>query len=152
MSFGAVVVGTGFGCLTHVRAMRAAGFDVVGLVGDVARPSPADKAGLKQGDVITGFAGEKVQDGSSFRLKVATSDVGKPYELDYLREGKKRSTTIVPAPAEKVVFDIEREGKSGEKPGSTQPAKTTINAFGLEVRAEAGHIDDGNVGRCWILK
>jgi len=28
-----VVVGTGFGCLTHVRAMRAAGFDVVGLVG-----------------------------------------------------------------------------------------------------------------------
>jgi len=28
-----VVVGTGFGCLTHVRAMRAAGFEVVGLVG-----------------------------------------------------------------------------------------------------------------------
>src|ERR1700745_2662543 len=30
---GAAVVGTGFGCLTHVRALRAAGFDVVGLVG-----------------------------------------------------------------------------------------------------------------------
>ncbi|HLW18081.1 MAG TPA: Gfo/Idh/MocA family oxidoreductase [Actinomycetota bacterium] len=30
---GAIVVGTGFGCLTHVRALRAAGFDVVGLVG-----------------------------------------------------------------------------------------------------------------------
>jgi predicted dehydrogenase len=30
---GAVVVGTGFGCLTHVRAMRAAGIDVVALVG-----------------------------------------------------------------------------------------------------------------------
>jgi predicted dehydrogenase len=30
---GVVVVGTGFGCLTHVRALRAAGFDVVGLVG-----------------------------------------------------------------------------------------------------------------------
>ena len=27
------VVGTGFGCLTHVRALRAAGFDVVALVG-----------------------------------------------------------------------------------------------------------------------
>jgi predicted dehydrogenase len=34
----AVVVGTGFGCVTHVRALRAAGFDVVGLVGrDPAR-------------------------------------------------------------------------------------------------------------------
>ena len=30
---GAAVVGTGFGCLTHVRALRAAGFEVVALVG-----------------------------------------------------------------------------------------------------------------------
>jgi predicted dehydrogenase len=48
----AAVVGTGFGCLTHVRALRAAGFDVGALVGrdpdktaerarrfDVPRPS-----------------------------------------------------------------------------------------------------------------
>ncbi len=32
-SLRAVVVGTGFGCVTHVRALRAAGFDVVALVG-----------------------------------------------------------------------------------------------------------------------
>ena len=32
-ALGTVVVGTSFGCLTHVRAMRAAGFDVVALVG-----------------------------------------------------------------------------------------------------------------------
>jgi len=30
---GAVVVGTGFGCRVHVPALRAAGFDVMGLVG-----------------------------------------------------------------------------------------------------------------------
>jgi predicted dehydrogenase len=30
---GVAVVGTGFGCLTHVRALRNAGFDVLGLVG-----------------------------------------------------------------------------------------------------------------------
>jgi len=30
---GAVVIGTGFGCYTHVRALRAAGFDVLALVG-----------------------------------------------------------------------------------------------------------------------
>jgi predicted dehydrogenase len=33
MAIGAVVVGTGFGCVTHVRALRAAGFDVRALVG-----------------------------------------------------------------------------------------------------------------------
>jgi predicted dehydrogenase len=30
---GVIVAGTGFGCITHVRALRAAGFEVVGLVG-----------------------------------------------------------------------------------------------------------------------
>jgi predicted dehydrogenase len=35
---GVVVVGTGFGCFTHVRTLRAAGFEVVALVGrDPAR-------------------------------------------------------------------------------------------------------------------
>jgi predicted dehydrogenase len=33
MTVGAAVVGTGFGCLTHVRALRAAGFTVEALVG-----------------------------------------------------------------------------------------------------------------------
>lgn len=33
MSLGAVVVGTGFGCLTHVPALRDAGFEVKALVG-----------------------------------------------------------------------------------------------------------------------
>jgi Oxidoreductase family, NAD-binding Rossmann fold len=32
-AIGTVVVGTGFGCLTHVRAFRAAGFEVLALVG-----------------------------------------------------------------------------------------------------------------------
>jgi predicted dehydrogenase len=33
MSLGVIVVGTGFGCVTHVRALRAAGFEVRALVG-----------------------------------------------------------------------------------------------------------------------
>lgn len=33
MGIGVVVVGTGFGCVTHARALRAAGFDVKALVG-----------------------------------------------------------------------------------------------------------------------
>ena len=33
MTIGVVVVGTGFGCVTHVRALQAAGFDVRALVG-----------------------------------------------------------------------------------------------------------------------
>ena len=45
---GVVVVGTGFGCITHVRALRAAGFEVVALVGrDLGKTrSRADAFGI----------------------------------------------------------------------------------------------------------
>jgi len=103
------------------------------LVGDVVPGSPADKAGLKQGDVITSFAGEKVQDRSSFRLKVATSEVAKNYDIGYVRDGKTLSTSITPAPADKVVFDAER-GEAKERFEKAEPAKTAISGFGLEVQ------------------
>ena len=57
----------------------------------VVPDSPAEKAGLKQGDVIIGFGGAKVNDPSSFMLKVATSEVAKPYEIVYLRDGKEQT-------------------------------------------------------------
>ena len=105
------------------------------MVSDVVSGSPADKAGIKQGDVIIGFAGEKVQSLPSFRLKVATSEVSKPSELVYLRDGKERTTSIVPAPAENVVFDMERDGQSGsQRSRAVEPEKTAINGFGLEVQ------------------
>jgi len=104
------------------------------LVDEVVPGSPAEKAGLKQGDVIVGFAGEKVTSRPTFRLKVASSPIGKSYEIDYFREGKRQSTTITPAPAENVVFDLERETSQEKESKSAEPAKTAISNFGLEVQ------------------
>jgi len=105
------------------------------VVGNVVPGSPADKAGLKQGDVIISYAGEPVQSLPSLRLKVASSEVSKPSEIAYLREGKKRTASIVPAPAENVVFDAEREAPEKEEHAKpSEPAKTAISGFGLEVQ------------------
>src|SRR5262249_37941001 len=81
-----------------------------------------------------GFAGEKVQDQSSFRLKVATSEASKPYELVYFREGARHETQIVPAPEEKVSFESDPDETPAEKPSRAEPAKTAINGFSLEVQ------------------
>ncbi len=100
------------------------------LIENVVSGSPAEKAGLKEGDIVVGFAGEKVLNRSSFRLKVATSEVAKPYEIVFLREGKERTATIVPAPYDKVVFDQERD-----RPQTAEGEKSTsIGDFGLEVQ------------------
>jgi serine protease Do len=103
------------------------------LVNEVVKGSPADKAGLKSGDVITGFNDAPVLSLPAFRFTVAASDVGKSYELTYYRDGKKHTTTIIPAASDQVVFGTEKESSS--RPDSKpEPAKTTINEFGLEVQ------------------
>jgi serine protease Do len=105
------------------------------LVGNVLPGSPAEKAGIKQGDVIIGFAGEKVQNLPTFRLKVATSGVSKAAEMVYIRDGKERTTSIVPAPAENVVFPIERDALARSRESSpVEGAKTVTTAFGLVVQ------------------
>jgi predicted dehydrogenase len=53
---GAVVVGTGFGCITHVRALRAAGFDVVALVGRDPEKTATRAAQFGAGEACTSLA------------------------------------------------------------------------------------------------
>jgi serine protease Do len=102
-------------------------------VGTVAPDSPADKAGLKQGDVIIGFGGGKVQDAASFMLKVATSEVDKAYELVYLRDGKEHTVKVVLADFDKVAFQKSRESGAPTDDRSDD-GKETLADYGLEVQ------------------
>ena len=103
------------------------------LVNDIVPGSPAEKAGLKPGDVITGFNGQPVASVPNFRLTVAASDVGKSFDVVYYRDGKERTAQITPAPADKVVFERERE-REPELSKEAEPVKTAIDDFGLEVQ------------------
>ncbi len=85
------------------------------LVGSVVPGSPAEKAGLKEGDVIVGFAGDKIHDASTFSLKVATSEVAKPYEINFIREGKERSVSVVPAARRRLSSNRNRTPRSAER-------------------------------------
>jgi len=64
------------------------------LVSDVVDDSPADKAGLKQGDVIVAFNGEDILDASDIRNSVGLVEPGERADITYLRDGKRRSTRI----------------------------------------------------------
>jgi len=104
------------------------------LVGSVLPDSPADKAGLKSGDVITSFNDAPVVSVPTFRLEVAASDVGKSFDLTYFREGKEHKAKITPAPADQVVFAQERKTESKPEEPASDPEKTEIKDFGLEVQ------------------
>jgi serine protease Do len=107
------------------------------VVGSILPGSPAAKSGLKQGDVITGFNGSPVVSLPNFRLTVASSESGREFGVTYFREGKEQTTTIVPAPADQVVFAQEKDAeKTAEpEPKKADGPKAEISDFGLEVQA-----------------
>ncbi len=79
------------------------------FVNDVTEDSPAEKAGLKQADIITGFNGEDIRDASDIRNAVGLVQPGKRTDLTYIRDGKRRTTTITVE-----AFDDEREVLSAD--------------------------------------
>jgi serine protease Do len=58
------------------------------IVTQVENDSPAAKAGLKVGDVITGIDGQKVMDASALQIEVGQKQPGTSIKLDVLRDGK----------------------------------------------------------------
>ncbi len=58
------------------------------LVTDVFKGSPAEKAGLRRGDVIAELNGKEVKDVESLRNRVAQSEVGSIIKLEVKRDGK----------------------------------------------------------------
>ena len=63
------------------------------IVSKVDTGSAADKAGVKQGDVILSYQGRPVIDTNAFRNEIAATKPGTPVKIEVLREGRKRELT-----------------------------------------------------------
>jgi len=81
------------------------------LIAGVESGSPADKAGLKRGDLIVDMNGKKVVDSTSLRNMVASSAPGTNVGIKIIREGKEQtiSMTLGEYKEKKVVKEAEYE-------------------------------------------
>ena len=68
--------------------------DYGALIGDVVEDSPADRAGLKSGDVILKIDGKKVKDIDFLRNEVASREPGTEVELLIYRDGKEKTVRV----------------------------------------------------------
>lgn len=64
------------------------------LVAQVTPGSPADKAGLHQGDLILGFDGKPVHSMRDLTLRVAETKSGESVAVQVLRDGSERTVTV----------------------------------------------------------
>lgn len=65
------------------------------LVSEVTKNSPADNAGLKQGDIVTELNGQTVQKASELQYRVSVLKPGTEANLVVLRENKQKSIAVV---------------------------------------------------------
>ncbi len=64
------------------------------LVNNVYAGGPADRAGLKSGDIITSLGGHDISDPSALRYRVGVGRPGDEMAVEYTRDGQRRTTTI----------------------------------------------------------
>lgn len=73
------------------------------VVTEVVAGSPADKAGIKEMDIITAFNGEEVTTDEELIQKIISSQIGQSVEITYIREGTTSTARAVltesPVPA-----------------------------------------------------
>jgi Do/DeqQ family serine protease len=64
------------------------------LINSLHKGGPAQKSGLKVGDIILTIAGFEVNDMQGARYRLATHKLGSKVRLDYLRDNKTRKTDL----------------------------------------------------------
>jgi Do/DeqQ family serine protease len=64
------------------------------LVADVVKEGPAEKAGLRRGDVIIAYDGNPIMDGSGLRNRVANSTIGTKVNVTIIRNQVKHTLPV----------------------------------------------------------
>lgn len=92
--------------------------DVKGvIVSEVFKDSPAEKSGIKEGDLIIAFDGKKVESSRDLVNKVTSTEVGKRIPVNIIRAGKPLTVgiTLGKRPAELDSMAEEKKAPSDEE-------------------------------------
>ena len=95
--------------------------------------TPADKAGIKTGEVIIGFNGNKVVDGHRFQMMVAEAGPGQKVIIDILRDKKKLIKKLTLADRDEFLSEIET--KPSEEDQAEQWLGLKVSTFTRELSA-----------------
>jgi len=85
---------------------RVYGFKNGVLVQNVHPGGPAEKAGLKPGDIVVSIDGRNIKDGDDLVNEIASRRPGSTVRLGFIRDGKQQDTTVTIGDRDKVFSDL----------------------------------------------
>jgi serine protease Do len=113
---------------------RQYGFKNGVLVSSVDAGGPADKAGLRTGDVISTIDGRSIKDGDDLVGDISARHPGTSVKVGYLRAGKLESTVLVVGDREKGLAARTNAGPSNDNSNSDQDENASATKLGITVR------------------
>jgi serine protease Do len=111
---------------TNAITLKELGAPYGVVIMNVEPGSPAEKAGLKGGDVITSVNGAPVKNGNDLVNPIAAAPIGSKVKLNYVRDRSQKETTAVVEDRTRV-FPTQAGRLNGQQ-GESAPAE-----FGLRV-------------------
>jgi len=117
------------------------------LIADVVKGGPADKSGVKPGDVVVALNGKPVSDNNQLTRDVGAIPPGQNVKLDVVHDGKTRQVDVKLAERPD---EIEQSSRGGGKSGDTE--KSGGDLLGLRVQdltpemAQRARVDPGTKG------
>jgi serine protease Do len=107
---------------------RVYGFKNGVLVQQVQPSGPADKAGLKPGDIITTIDGRQIKDGDDLVNEIASRRPGSSIRLGFVRDGKPQDATVTIGDRDQVFADLgnPRQNQQQEEGGNAGESKLGI--------------------------
>jgi len=73
------------------------------LIAEVTKGSPADKAGIRRGDVVLSYRGKEISDASMLRNEVANTPIGEQVKILIWRDKKEKELIVTIGDLENVV-------------------------------------------------
>jgi serine protease Do len=105
-------------------AMKLKGQPTGALVGEVTPRSPAEKAGIKTGDLITAVNGKKISDARELRLMIGSMAPASKAQIEVNREGQSQTLNVELA---EMPAGISEDGSPEATPEeSAEPEKATV--------------------------
>src|SRR5713226_2608248 len=120
---------------TNQITLKSLGAPYGVVIEGVEPGSPAEKAGLKGGDVITSVNGQPVKTGNDLVNPIAQAPIGSKVKLTYMRDRAQKEATATVEDRSRVFPNA--AGRLGDQPGETAPPE-----FGLhveELTPDRGH-------------
>jgi serine protease Do len=110
--------------------LKANGVNEGAFVQSVASGGPAEKAGVKDGDIIVAINGKPIHDGNQLIGIVTETPIGTALNLTVLREGKKENHSVVVGD----LAQIFPERFGGANQSSPNKEEGTAASFGMSIQ------------------